>query len=149
MQELISLIKSSHAPVICICNEHQSSKMRSLANHCYLLSFSHPKVEQIRGAIMSVCFKEGLKIDPLTLSEMIVASGQDLRQVGGPCCGCCLVKKQQQQQISNESHSSCYPGIYLENTVGEGTHTYRYTYKCTYYLSIGNIPFGGGGGVGG
>jgi DNA polymerase III delta prime subunit len=38
-------------------------------------------VDQIKGAMMSVCFKEGLKIDPQALREMIIASGQDVRQV--------------------------------------------------------------------
>ena len=30
---------------------------------------------------MSVCFKEGIKIEPSALMEMIIASGQDVRQV--------------------------------------------------------------------
>ena len=68
-------------PIICICNDRQSMKIRSLASHCYDLRFQRPKVDQIKGAMMSVCFKEGLKIDPQALKEMIIASGQDVRQV--------------------------------------------------------------------
>ena len=56
-------------------------KIRSLVNYCYDLRFQRPKVDQIKGAMMSVCFKEGLTIEPQTLREMIVASGQDVRQV--------------------------------------------------------------------
>lgn len=40
---------------------------------------------------MSVCFREKIKIDPHTLSDMIIASGQDMRQVrcvAGSSCGC-------------------------------------------------------------
>lgn len=76
------MIKSSCIPIICICNDHQSSKMRSLTNHCYLLTFTHPKVGQIKGAMMSICFKEKVKIEPQVLIEIIMASGQDMRQVG-------------------------------------------------------------------
>ena len=48
MQELIQLIKKSHIPVICICNDRQSQKIRSLANHCFDLRFQRPRVEQIK-----------------------------------------------------------------------------------------------------
>ena len=47
-QELISLIKSSKIPVICMCNDRNSPKMRSLANHCFDLRFQRPRVEQIK-----------------------------------------------------------------------------------------------------
>ena len=75
------MIKTTKIPIICICNDRQSMKIRSLASHCYDLRFQRPKVDQIKGAMMSVCFKEGLKIDPQALREMIIASGQDVRQV--------------------------------------------------------------------
>lgn len=47
-QELISLIKSSKIPVICMCNDRNSPKMRSLANYCFDLRFQRPRVEQIK-----------------------------------------------------------------------------------------------------
>ncbi len=75
------MIKSSLVPVICICNDRQSTKVRSLAYHCYDLRFQKPRAEAIKGAMMSVCYKEGIKIDPSSLMEMVVASGQDVRQV--------------------------------------------------------------------
>lgn len=81
MQELIGLIKSSKVPIICICNDRQHPKVRSLANYCYDLKFQKPRVEQIRGAMMSICFKEGLKMKPEALDEIIVGANQDVRQV--------------------------------------------------------------------
>lgn len=75
------MIKSSRIPIICICNDRQSTKVRSLANYCYDLRFQKPRAEQIKGAMMSICFKEGIKIEPAALGEMIAASGQDVRQV--------------------------------------------------------------------
>lgn len=39
MAELIGLIKSSKIPVICMCNDRNSQKIRSLANHCFDLRF--------------------------------------------------------------------------------------------------------------
>lgn len=81
MQELISLIKNSKIPVICMCNERNSSKIRSLANYCFDLRFQRPRVEQIKGAMMSIAFKEGLKIPPQAMEQIIVGANQDVRQV--------------------------------------------------------------------
>ena len=39
---IISFIKKSRVPVICICNDRDSQKIRSLANHCYDIKFYKP-----------------------------------------------------------------------------------------------------------
>ncbi|KAL7636133.1 UNVERIFIED_CONTAM: hypothetical protein RMT77_013952 [Armadillidium vulgare] len=81
VQELIALIKGSKIPIICMCNDRNHPKIRSLANYCFDLRFHKPRVEQIRGAMLSVCFREGIKIKPEALDQMIVGSNQDIRQV--------------------------------------------------------------------
>ncbi|KAI4465725.1 chromosome transmission fidelity factor 18 [Holotrichia oblita] len=80
MQELILLIKNTNVPIICMCNDRNHTKVRSLANYCFDLRFSRPRLEQIRGAMMSVCFKENLKIKPDALSQIISGTGLDVRQ---------------------------------------------------------------------
>ncbi|KAK7166394.1 hypothetical protein R3I93_006230 [Phoxinus phoxinus] len=81
IQEMIGLIKQSKIPIICMCNDRNHQKIRSLANYCYDLRFQRPRVEQIKGAMMSIAFKEGLKIPPPALNEVILASNQDIRQI--------------------------------------------------------------------
>ncbi|XP_063243328.1 replication factor C subunit 1 [Bacillus rossius redtenbacheri] len=81
VQELIQLIKNTRVPVICMCNDRHHPKIRSLVNHCFDLGFSKPRVEQIKGAMMSVCYKEGIKITPEALTDIITAANQDIRQV--------------------------------------------------------------------
>ena len=39
IQALIKIIKTTKTPIICICNDRQSQKVKSLANHCYDLKF--------------------------------------------------------------------------------------------------------------
>ncbi|XP_058058148.1 replication factor C subunit 1 [Anopheles bellator] len=80
MQELIALIKESHIPIICMCNDRNHPKIRSLVNHCFDLRFSRPRVEQIKGAMMSICFKESLTLAPGVLEEIISGTGGDVRQ---------------------------------------------------------------------
>lgn len=48
MSELIQMLKRTKVPIICICNDRQSMKVRSLANYCYDLRFQKPRVEQIK-----------------------------------------------------------------------------------------------------
>ncbi|XP_041789343.1 replication factor C subunit 1 isoform X2 [Chelmon rostratus] len=81
IQEMIGLIRNSKIPIICMCNDRNHQKIRSLANYCFDLRFQRPRLEQIKGAMMSIAFKEGIKIPPPALNEMILASNQDVRQV--------------------------------------------------------------------
>ena len=77
----INLIKSSKVPVVCMCNDRNHQKIRSLSNHCFDLRFSRPRIEQIKASMMSVCFKEKIQIKPEALTELITGCGPDVRQV--------------------------------------------------------------------
>ncbi|XP_064079076.1 replication factor C subunit 1-like [Macrobrachium nipponense] len=81
VQELISLIKKSKVPIIAMCNDRNHPKIRSLANYCFDLRFNKPRIEQIRGPMMSVCFREGVKIKPDALDQIIMGANQDVRQI--------------------------------------------------------------------
>lgn len=78
--ELIALIKGSHIPIICMCNDHQQPKIRALANHCFDSRFHKPSIPQIRGAMISICFKEGIKLEAGAMDEIIDGIGSDIRQ---------------------------------------------------------------------
>ncbi|KFV98983.1 Replication factor C subunit 1, partial [Eurypyga helias] len=81
IQELIGLIRHTKIPIICMCNDRNHPKMRSLVHYCFDLRFQRPRLEQIKGAMMSIAFKEGLKIPPPAMQEIILAANQDIRQV--------------------------------------------------------------------
>ncbi|XP_033322523.2 germ line transcription factor 1 [Megalopta genalis] len=81
VQELISLIKSTEVPVVCICNDRNNPKMRTLANYVFDLRFPKPRLEQIRGAMKSICFKENINISTENLDRLIESTNQDIRQV--------------------------------------------------------------------
>nr|XP_054365049.1 replication factor C subunit 1 [Mirounga angustirostris] len=81
IQELIGLIKHTKIPIICMCNDRNHPKIRSLVHYCFDLRFQRPRVEQIKGAMMSIAFKEGLKVPPPAMNEIILGANQDIRQV--------------------------------------------------------------------
>ncbi|KNC77107.1 hypothetical protein SARC_10425, partial [Sphaeroforma arctica JP610] len=79
--ELNQLIKITKVPIICMCNDNGTQKMRSLTPNCYDLKITRPTAMQIKGKFMSICFKEGLKIEPNALEELITSTQNDLRQI--------------------------------------------------------------------
>ena len=81
MQELIQLIKKSQIPIICMCNDRNSQKVRSLANYTFDLRCYKPRVEQIKAFALSVACKEGVKIPPQAMENIVVGANQDIRQV--------------------------------------------------------------------
>ncbi|XP_030374533.1 replication factor C subunit 1 [Scaptodrosophila lebanonensis] len=80
MQELIALIKDSSVPIICMCNDRNHPKIRSLVNYCYDLRFQRPRLEQIKGRIMMICCREQVKMSPAKVEEIIAATNNDIRQ---------------------------------------------------------------------
>lgn len=81
MAELIKLIKSSKVPIICICNDRQSPKVKSLANHCLDLRFKRPVKTVIARRAVEVGKAEGMEIEPNAAEAIAESCGNDIRQV--------------------------------------------------------------------
>ena len=78
---LIQIIKNIKSPIICICNDRQGPKVRSLANYCYDLKFSKPSKDLILNRVMRITQREKIEIEHEALEYIILGSGQDLRLV--------------------------------------------------------------------
>lgn len=81
VQELIKLIKTTKCPIICICNDHGKTSVRSLAGHCLDLKFQRPQVVSVMKRMREVCRKERVTIDDQALEAIVKSSGNDIRQV--------------------------------------------------------------------
>ena len=55
--DLIASIKISKIPIICICNDRYSQKLKSLVNYCLLLSFRKPTKQQVFVLISIIVFR--------------------------------------------------------------------------------------------
>jgi replication factor C subunit 1 len=62
LAELIQMIKNSRVPVICICNDRQSQKMKSLLPYCFDLRFKRPQKGQIAKAAIKIAEMEGMSV---------------------------------------------------------------------------------------
>lgn len=80
VQALVQVIKQTRIPIICICNERLSSKLKSIANHSYDIRFSKPNKLQVTGRMLDILTREGCEVDPNSIEQVVEASGCDVRQ---------------------------------------------------------------------
>ncbi|KAK9903071.1 hypothetical protein M0R45_001287 [Rubus argutus] len=77
--DLIASIKSSKIPIICICNDRYSQKLKSLVNYCLLLSFRKPTKQQMAKRLNQVANAEGLQVNEIALEELAERVNGDMR----------------------------------------------------------------------
>jgi len=78
--ELIKVIKASLTPIVCICNDRQAQKIRSLAGHCYDLRVKRPLKTSIASRLVEIGRLEGLTIETSAAELMVEQCGNDIRQ---------------------------------------------------------------------
>lgn len=78
---LAKFCKKTQVPLILICNERKLPKMKPFDFVTFDIKFSRPTVDQIRSRIMSICFREKLKLPPQAIDALIEGSNRDIRQI--------------------------------------------------------------------
>ncbi|CAD2085490.1 replication factor C subunit 1, putative [Plasmodium vinckei lentum] len=78
---ILKLIEKTKCPIICICNDRQNSKMRTLANKCYDLKFTTPNKNSVVKRLLEICKKENLMMEPNALELLWESSNGDIRQI--------------------------------------------------------------------
>ena len=73
--------RKTHIPIILICNDRKLPKMKPFDSVAYDLPFRRPTVDQVRQRIMTICFREKLKIPPNVINALIEGSHSDIRQI--------------------------------------------------------------------
>eukprot|EP00405_Crypthecodinium_cohnii_P032267 CAMPEP_0206522782 /NCGR_PEP_ID=MMETSP0324_2-20121206/67191_1 /ASSEMBLY_ACC=CAM_ASM_000836 /TAXON_ID=2866 /ORGANISM="Crypthecodinium cohnii, Strain Seligo" /LENGTH=462 /DNA_ID=CAMNT_0054017019 /DNA_START=16 /DNA_END=1406 /DNA_ORIENTATION=- len=78
---LIRMIKQTKNPIICICNDHSSPKVRSLAFSCYDIRFSRPTKSTIAQRVAEIAASEGLGVEANAMEALAESCGNDIRHV--------------------------------------------------------------------
>ena len=81
IKALIDIVKKTKIPIIFICNDIYSPKLKSLINYCYDIRFFKPDKRQIVLRLMDICKKEGIFLDNQTLTYVVENFGNDIRQI--------------------------------------------------------------------
>ena len=77
---LVHILKNTKIPIICICNDRMSPKMKSIANHSYDIRFAKPNKHQVTSRMMNILKKEGVSADINSVEQIVEVSGCDVRQ---------------------------------------------------------------------
>ncbi|KAL8154305.1 hypothetical protein V2J09_012065 [Rumex salicifolius] len=77
--DLIASIKISKIPIICICNDRYSQKLKSLVNYCLPLNFRKPTKQQMAKRLMQIANAEKLQVNEIALEELAERSNGDIR----------------------------------------------------------------------
>ncbi len=78
---LAAVCKKTQIPMILICNDRKLPKMRPFDHVTYDLPFQKPRTDQVRARIMTICFREGIKLPPQVVDALIEGSRADIRQI--------------------------------------------------------------------
>lgn len=78
---LAAVCRKTNIPIILICNDRKLPKMKPFDHVAFDLPFRRPTVDQIRQRIMTICFREKLKVPPNVVNALIEGSHADIRQV--------------------------------------------------------------------
>ncbi|XP_073140506.1 replication factor C subunit 1 [Henckelia pumila] len=77
--DLIASIKISKIPIICICNDRYSQKLKSLVNYCLLLSYRKPTKQQMAKRLSQIANAEHLQVNEIALEELAERVNGDMR----------------------------------------------------------------------
>ncbi|KAL9226124.1 hypothetical protein vseg_001973 [Gypsophila vaccaria] len=77
--DLIASIKVSKIPIICICNDRYSQKLKSLTNYCEQYTFRKPTKQQMAKRLMQIANAEGLQVNEIALEELADRCNGDMR----------------------------------------------------------------------
>jgi replication factor C subunit 1 len=77
---LIDIIKKTKIPIICICNDHQNQKLKTLIKYCYDLKFAKPDKRQVCKRLIEICKMEGFDVEPNAVEYLCESVGNDIRQ---------------------------------------------------------------------
>lgn len=77
--QLLNFVRATSIPIICICNDSKSQKMRSLEQACAQIKFYKPQKNQIQNKLKEIASKENLKIDDNAINLIIEQNNSDIR----------------------------------------------------------------------
>lgn len=78
---LSAFCRITKMPIILICNDKSLPKMRAFDKTTYDLSFKRPSEAEVRSRLMTIALREGMKLDPSIIGQLVQATGNDIRQM--------------------------------------------------------------------
>ncbi|CAD8143182.1 unnamed protein product [Paramecium octaurelia] len=77
---LIECIKSTRVPIVCICNDIDNPKLKSLLTHCYSIKFQKPEAKSVAKRLKYICEEENINMSFEDLEKLSICFDCDIRQ---------------------------------------------------------------------
>lgn len=78
---MAAVAKKTNIPIILICNDRKLPKMKPFDFVTADFPFRRPTVDMIRSRIMTICYREGMKLPTPVIDAIIEGSHGDIRQI--------------------------------------------------------------------
>lgn len=78
---LSAFCRITKMPIILICNDKSLPKMRTFDRVTLDLPFKRPSEMEMKSRLMTIAFREKLKLDPTVIGQLVQATGNDIRQI--------------------------------------------------------------------
>ncbi|KAL4067185.1 replication factor RFC1 C terminal domain-containing protein [Scleroderma yunnanense] len=78
---LSTLIKKTKIPIICIANDGGAIKLKPLSNVAFKMQFRRPEASSVRSRMLTIAYKEKMKIPANVLDQLIEGAQSDIRQI--------------------------------------------------------------------
>ncbi|KAK9365344.1 replication factor RFC1 C terminal domain-containing protein [Lipomyces kononenkoae] len=79
--QMVTVCKTTRIPVILICNDYSLPKMRPFDRVTFTLAFRRPDAAAIRSRILSIAYREGMKVPTPVIDQLVQGSHSDIRQI--------------------------------------------------------------------
>lgn len=79
--QLSAFCRTTHMPIILICNDKSLPKMRTFDKSAFDLVFRRPDAQLMRARLMTIAHREHIKLDPNVIPQLVEATHNDIRQI--------------------------------------------------------------------
>ncbi len=78
---LAAVCRKTSIPMILLCNDRRLPKMKPFDRTVFDLTFRRPTAPEIRARIMSIAFREGMKVPAPVIDQLVAGTHSDIRQI--------------------------------------------------------------------
>lgn len=81
MGQIAQFCRITKTPMILICNDKSLPKMRTLDKCCFDMVWRRPTSREMKSRLMTIAHREGLKLDPNLIDQLVSITHNDIRQI--------------------------------------------------------------------
>ncbi|PVH18800.1 hypothetical protein CXQ85_001089 [Candidozyma haemuli] len=125
---LSAFCRITKMPMILICNDKTLPKMRTFDKIAYQLPFRRPTETEVKSRLMTIALREGIKLDPSVIGQLVQATGNDIRQMINMLSTVSKTQKrighENSKQIADswKKHTALKPFAITAELLGHGGH---------------------------